>query len=84
MSKSTKPQRKDYRFCSQCKRSEYVKSARVLRLKCDAQKHTLDPASEIPANCPDFKPEKAEFRSRQDWNRQCNACGISIEERGEF
>ena len=82
----TEEKKKDYRFCSQCKRSKYARPTsfnKALMLYCEVHKRHYEPKSEID-HCPDFVPEKAEYRSRDEWVKACVDCKISIEERGKY
>ncbi len=85
MSESTKPQNKDYRFCSQCKHSEYVRPLplRELRLYCEYLRAYHDPNAEI-GRCPFFNPERladAPLKTRDEWLKTCKVCGIKRDER---
>jgi len=60
MSEFTKPPKKAYRFCSQCKRSKYVKRTGMpLQLYCSQTEESYSPRAQING-CVAFDPERKE------------------------
>jgi len=83
------------KYCSQCKKSQYVKVKRKTMLRCAEFSHPeLDDEQTLPyendellppcwtyaTHCPFFVPEKRQYRSRSSYKSEMFRCGISMQE----
>ena len=83
------------KYCSQCKKSQYVKSQGKTLLRCAEFSHPerdneetlphendelLPPCWAYATHCPFFVPEKREYRTRNMYKSVMHRCGISMRE----
>jgi len=83
------------KYCSQCKKSQYVKVKRKTMLRCAEFSHPeLDDEQTLPyendellppcwtyaTHCPFFVPERCEYKSREAYRRAMWDCGVPMEE----
>ena len=83
------------KYCSQCKKSKYVRVRGKNMLRCEEFSHPeLDNEETLPheneellppnwtyaTHCPFFVPEKREYKTRRGFRKALQECDIPLEE----
>ena len=83
------------KYCSQCKKSQYVKSQGKTLLRCAEFSHPerdneetlphendelLPPCWTYATHCPFFVPERREYKSRRAYRKLMQECEIPLDE----